>query len=408
MGINNLCRLLDACCPPSAEPDAFDSLLIDCQSFLYVAIDFSLETEEEKLFREICESTWGQLSSLLNTFEAFPCGSESPTVVLSFDGEGVPMKWATQRERRSKGGQTSQKSFYRYVLFGNNTLTLRVQRYLLEKLRLYNRTLTIVLAGCNVPGEGEHKIFQLAESLPGCRRPVVVSVDQDVFVLGFLRLRHYDTLQIYRYGRFYHLTRLAPLLRYPLRRFLDVSTLFGNDFVPALVGITPANLSRIHSALEEGEGEDPPGVLAAFLRGMRGRLRFETAERVDRLLVVCFWMTHLWILDYYTRRRFPQQFLENRVYEAFDRGQLLTALADEGLSRSAYLEARETYGDMVTQPIPHAERHIFTDPDLLEGLRSYWVAPKHGRCRVLRLTSSRSSRGGGGRGSPPTGGETPR
>lgn len=406
MGINNLCKLLDPLSPPSSKPAYFDSLLVDCQSFLYVAIEHSLETEEDKLFHEICESTWAQLSTLLNAFDAYECVPQKLTVILSFDGEGVPMKWATQRERR-KCKKTSQKSFYRFMLFGNNTLTIRVQHYLLEKLRHYNRTLTIILAGCNVPGEGEHKIFHLAESLPECRNPVVASVDQDVFILAFLRLRRYDTVQIYRYGHFYHLTRLVPLLPYPLKRFLDVSFLFGNDFIPVLVGISPNNIPQIHCALTfEEEREDVPAVLAAFLQGMQGRIRFESVEFVDRLLVVSFWMTYFWILDYYTLRHFPQQFLENRVYDAFDRNQLLTALTDEPLSRSAYLEAKETYGDMRTQPIPHAERHIFTDPDLLADLKSYWIAPKNSLCHVLRLTSSGRT-GGKGRRSPPTGGGTP-
>lgn len=407
MGINNLCKLIDSLSPPSSKPTSFDSLLFDCQSFLYVAIEHSLETEEDKLFHEICESTWAQLSTLLNTFDDYACGSEKLTVVLSFDGEGVPMKWATQRERR-KCKKTSQKAFYRFMLFGNNTLTIRVQNYLLEKLRLYNRTLTIILAGCNVPGEGEHKIFHLAESLPACRNPVVISVDQDVFILAFLRLRNYDTLQIYRYNRFYRVTRLEPLLPYPLKRFIDVSFLFGNDFIPVLVGISLNNLHQIHSALTfEEEREDVPGVLATFLQGMKGRIRFDTVEFVDRLLVVSFWMTYLWILDYYTRRHFPQQFLENRVYDAFDRNQLLTALTDEELSRSAFLEARETYGDMLTQPIPHAEQHIFTDQDLVDELKSYWIEPKNSLCHVLRLTSSGRT-GGKWRRSPATGGGTPR
>lgn len=387
MGIHNFCKLIDPLAPPSSEPDLFDSLLIDGQSFLYIAIEHSLETVESSLFQEICESTWHQFRALLDTFIAFPQASHPLTILLSFDGEGVPMKWATQRERR-QSRKTGDKSFYRYMLLGNNTLTLRVQNYVLEKIKLYNHTFTFVLAGCNVPGEGEHKIFHLAETLPGCRHPIVLSVDQDVFILAFLRLTRYESLQIYRYKHFYHMTRLATLLPYPLKRFVDVSFLFGNDFIPVLIGISPNNIALLHEAMTFDHEGDTPAVLATVLQALKSHIRFQSVEFIDRLLIVCFWITHFWILDYYTRRHFPQQFLENRVYEAFDRNQLLTALMDETYSRSAYQEANETYRDMKTQPIPHAENHIFTDPDLVTALKAYWIKPENNLCTVLRLTSS--------------------
>lgn len=398
MGINNLCKLLNTFAPPATDPDPYDSILVDCQSFLYIAIEHSLETRESKLFQEICESTWHQLYAFLKLFN-----QKNLVVILSFDGEGVPMKWPTQRERRKHS--TSRKSFYRYTLFGNNRLTIHVQDYLLDKLKQFNQTLTVVLAGCNVPGEGEHKIFHVAESFPGCRNPVVVSVDQDVFVLAFLRLDRFQTIQIYRYKQFYHITRLATLLS--PRHFIHVSFLFGNDFIPVLVGISPNNAARIHKTMFF-EGGDAPAVLAEFIRRMEPCMRFDRVDFIDHSLVVCFWMTYFWILDYYTTRHFPQQFLENRVYDAFDRNQLLTALLDETYSRRAYAEAKETYDSRRTQPIPHAERHIFTDEALLNDLRVYWIEPTNTLCNVLRLTSARRNLKRGSNRNPPTGtGATP-
>ena len=384
MGIQNFCKLIDPIAPPSSEPAHFDSLLIDCQSYLYTAIEYSLETRDSELFTEICESTWAQLYNLLDLFKL----PSSLTVILSFDGEGVPMKWATQRKRRESQKTTSKKSFYRYILLGHNKLTVAVQGYVWEKLKTYNRNLKIILAGCNVPGEGEHKIFQVAEGTPGCENPIVVSVDQDVFVLAFLRRHLYRTIQIYRYKRFYSISNFVLEIPYPIQRFISLTFLFGNDFVPALITITPNNVSKIHQAATFDEDRDIPATFARFLQNLGPHIRFTPVEFIDRLLIVCFWMTYLWILDYYTRRHFPQQFLENRVYEAFDRNQVLTALSDESYSRSTFHEARETYEDMVTQPIPHAENHIFTDPILLEKLKSYWIKPENSLCNVLQLTSS--------------------
>lgn len=394
MGIHNLCKLLNPIASPSSQPAPFDSLLIDCQSFLYVAIEQSLETRETKLFHEICESTWDQLYRLLHFFIHHPARSENLVIVLSFDGEGVPMKWATQRQRRSSKRDSKRKSFYRYMLFGNNQLTIYVQDYLLEKLKAFHHTLTILLAGCNVPGEGEHKIFHIAESsFPGCKNPIVISIDQDVFILALLRLQHYESLQVYRYKTFYHVTRLATRL-VPLKRFLDISFLFGNDFIPSLVSISLSNIAHIHEALAGATDEDPPATLATFLARMAHHIRFDTVEFIDQPLIVCFWMTYLWILDYYTQRHFPQQFLENRIVDAFDRNQLLTALADVSYSRNAYLEAKLTYHQLLTQPIPHAEHYVFIDSTLLNDLKKYWIEPQHTLCNVLKLTSSRAPRTG--------------
>lgn len=384
MGIQNFCKLIDPIAPPSSEPTYFDSLLIDCQSYLYMAIEYSLQTQDSELFHEICKYTWAQLHNLLDLLKSPPF----LTVILSFDGEGVPMKWATQRKRRQSQNTVSRKCFYRYVLFGHNKLTVAVQRYIWEKLKTYNRDLKVILAGCNVPGEGEHKIFQVAEGMPGCRNPIVVSVDQDVFVLAFLRRHRYQTIQIYRYKRFYSVSNLVLEIPYPLQRFISLSFLFGNDFVPAVISITPDNVSKIHRAAMFDKDQDVPATFARFLKNLSPHIRFSPVEFVDRLLIVCFWMTYFWILDYYTRRHFPQQFLENHVYEAFDRNQLLTALSDESYSRNAFREARETYDDMITQPIPHAEDHIFTDPVVLEKLKRYWITPENNLCSVLQITSS--------------------
>lgn len=399
MGITNFCKLIDPIYPPASEPTVFDSLLVDCQNFLYVAINYSLETDKVKLLHEICKSTWNQIQSLLKLFLSYPSASEPLTVVLSFDGEGVPMKFATQRDRRNQTKSSSRKTFYRYVLFGNNTLTLRVQKYIIEQLKLFDWTVKIILCGCNVSGEGEHKIFQVAEVLrSSCRKPIIVSVDQDVFVLAFLRLDRYDALQIYRYGKFYRVNALVRELPYPLRRLIDVSFLFGNDFIPVLVGILPSNIATLHRALtydEEDEaaaaaeeGDDVVATLATFLRNMKPHIQFTAVEFVDRKLLVCFWMTYLWILDYYRQRHFPQQFLENRLYDAFDRNQLLTGLEDPTYSRERYREARKSYEHMMTQPVPHAERHVFTDEALLNRLKAYWTKPQNGLCTVLKLTSS--------------------
>lgn len=389
MGIDNFCKLIGPIAQPSFYPASFDSVLVDCQSFLYVAIEHCLQTEEEKIFEEICDSVWGQVEELLKKFLSYTF--DPITFILSFDGEGVPMKWSTQRERRRSKKSVSKKAFYRYVLFGENKLTNRVETYIIDRLKTFHRPTKIVLCGCNVPGEGEHKIFQLAEALKEYRNPIVVSVDQDVFVLSFLRLDRYQSIQIYRYNQFYNVTRfVSNQLPYPLSRLIVVSFLFGNDFIPALTAIRDSNPTIIHECLASiDEDDDPPTIISQFIENMKNHIRFSLVEFVDAKLMVCFWTTYFWILDYYTVRTFPQQFLENRVYDAFDRNQLLTGLTDKKFSKETFRKAKANYRDSITQPVPDAARHVFVDSeDLVNRLKSYWIESNSEHYTVMRIRGS--------------------
>lgn len=391
MGITNFCKLIQLVSQPSLKPALFDSVLVDCQSFLYAAIERSVQIKEDEIFSEICESVWEQINHLFKTFSS----NRRLTFVLSFDGEGVPMKWATQRERRLRSKKYSKKTFYRYILFGNNKLTLQVQKYVVEKLKNYDREAKIIVCGCNVPGEGEHKIFHVAEHLKNCRNPIVASIDQDVFILAFLRLDRYQTLQIYRYNQFYDINSfVSKQLCYPIQRLIIVSFLFGNDFIPPLIPISSNNASFIHnSLLLVDEDDNPPTVLSTFIKNMRDHIRFTLVEFMDKNLMICFWTTYFWIMDYYTLRNFPQQFLENEVYDSFDRNQLLTGLIDKKFSKEMFQIARQKYDGLKTRPIPNAEQHVFIDSDdLVKELKSYWIESKDRFCTVIRTTNANRKR----------------
>jgi hypothetical protein len=396
MGITNFCKLLKLSHSPSETPDPFDSILVDAQSFLYVAIDNALHLkDEESMITEICQHVWNLIHHHLNlllSFRSSVC-REKVTLVLSFDGPGVPMKWATQRKRRdNKKGPFSTKFFYKNVLFGTNRITLRVQEYVLKRLKKYHFSdatdgLNVALCGCDVLGEGEHKMFQVAEVMK-CRNPIILSVDQDVFVLAFLRLDRYDTIQIYRYKEFYRVTHMARSeMQYPLKLLVTVSSLFGNDFVPPLLEISDANVSVVNYRLSEldTDGDDPSATLSHFLNDMSPKLRYTVASHVDRELIINFWLTYIWIFDYYVKRHFPQLYMENKVFDAFDRNQLLTALMDEEYSRELYREAKARYDKMTTQPISDAERHVFGDSEILDKLKPYWINPSKNACTLLYM-----------------------
>ncbi|GIY89224.1 XRN_N domain-containing protein [Caerostris extrusa] len=375
MGINNFCKLIDPVLSPQAAPEHFDSILVDFQSFLYIAIEKGLEPEESAFFRELCQCAWHQFLKTINSILSFAKNPEI-SLVIAFDGEGVPMKWPTQRQRRSATRVVQGKNIYRFALFSVNTISLRVQRYIIERLKRYpippniNR-LNVVVCGCNVPGEGEHKLFHVAESIQ-VRHPIVVSVDQDV-------------------------------------RLIHTSFLFGNDFIPSLVGITPINAPTIHTKLsfedseesnsdsdneEEGDTLNPAHVIARFLHAMERHLRFERVPHVDDRLLEAFWMTFCWMTDYYTKREYPQKYLENPIYDAFDRNQLLTGLWNAEYSAKILEKVQNHYTTLVTQPRNNVEstRAVFTNVEVLETLKPYWTEPNDESCTRLQLTKRIPSR----------------
>lgn len=393
MGIKNFCKLLKPYA--SKKPDYFDSILIDLQSYLYIAIEYTFELEGPAFLSAVCDSVWHhldkQLRSLLH-FE-FPKVPDLMTLVLCLDGEGVPMKWPTQRNRRNKLSE-DHKSFYRHVLFGNNIISLHVKDFILERMKhftlFWGSQCRVIVSGSEHWGEGEHKLFQIAQKVT-CHHPLVVSVDQDVFILALLRLHHFETIQIHRYDDFYSLSRwVREHLSYPLNRFITVSILFGNDFIPPLLEISQSNTAKIHEMLAmDTPLEDPPVILATFLDHMRPHMRWTPVECVD--LIKEFWLTYLWILDYYTHREFLQLYMQNTLYDRFDRNQLLTGLIDEAYSTERYREALSEYQRLRTEAVADSASFVFMNETFLKRLEPYWIKPESAStCSMLLLTKKES------------------
>ncbi|KAG8172614.1 hypothetical protein JTE90_007707 [Oedothorax gibbosus] len=115
---------------------------------------------------------------------------------------------------------------------------------------------------------------------------------------------------------------------------------------------------------------------------------------MDKLLGESFWITFLWLYDYYTQTMFPQKYLENPVYQAFDRNQLLTALSDPDISLPCYERAKKAYDCATTalMTTKQAEYAVFGHDDILDQLKSYWVPQSSKACDVLHLTKKSSPR----------------
>ena len=435
MGITNFTKLIECFHGEDREQwnEAYDSVLIDLQSELYVAIDrcFPLhdrfdEECERRFFEDVSATVQKRLADIiLDLFKKCSRRSdEEITVVCSFDGRGVPMKWPTQRNRRLQT-RFSGKNLYRVSLFGNNLLSARIRDDLVRALKTGNfhdrlrgsgsrrhhlpKYIRYVVSGCDVDGEGEHKMFHLAEAL-GLKYPVFVSVDNDAIVLALARLDRYECVQLDNKRDLYNLTNFArDILRVPVDALVFVSLLFGNDFVPPVVTLQDNNCLDVRECLskawedmmETGEDREKdrrrwiPVLHHRFLAaGMTDRMRYDkepTRSPTDlETVAVRFWTTCLWTLDYYTRRDFSQKWAKNEIYDAFDRDGLLAVLTRIELAKETFEKSLVLYEK---NEIPHedvtAERRVFDDAASLEKISRFLIpnGPDEGSCHDIKIAT---------------------
>ena len=79
-------------------------------------------------------------------------------------------------------------------------------------------------------------------------------------------------------------------------------------------------------------------------------MRYERTPSLDDSLVSEFWVTCLWIFDYYRYRNFSQKYRINTLLDRFDRNMLLTALMDEEYSCEIFKKAETLYMKDYTMP----------------------------------------------------------
>ncbi|KAF8796699.1 hypothetical protein HNY73_001045 [Argiope bruennichi] len=123
MGIHNFTKLIQPFYNPSKVAEFYDCILVDAQSFIYEAINYSLlPVNSPEFLHDVCKIV---VKEFANTI-AHILNSSRPDhvqIIISFDGEGVPMKWPTQRKRRSCK-KFNEKDVYRFALFGNNMVSI--------------------------------------------------------------------------------------------------------------------------------------------------------------------------------------------------------------------------------------------------------------------------------------------
>ena len=421
MGISNFTKLIECFQDGEQWNESFDSILIDIQSELYVAIEkcFPLNNNFEQcekiFFKDVSAIVQKRLANiLLEIFRQYPRRSDEEIVVVcSFDGAGVPMKWPTQRKRRFQTS-LSGKNLYRASLFGNNVLSAQIRDDLVRSLKtgrfhdrffsnrrnLLPKYIRYVVSGCDVEGEGEHKLFHIAESL-GLKYPVFVSVDNDAFVLALARIDRYECVQLFNKRELHNLTDFAR--EAPADALVYVSLLFGNDFLPPVVALTNANcldaresLSKMREEMQEEKVDRCriPTMYRLFLARMVDSMRYEkepTRSPADLdTVAVRFWTTCLWILDYYTLRDFPQKWAKNEIYDEFDRDGLLLVLTSEELATETFEKALARYQqNEIPKENVSAESVVFDSKSLVLISRYLTVGFDEGWCHDIKISTSK-------------------
>lgn len=361
MGIPNFTTFLKSAKLNTGTLYKYDSILIDAQSLLYVAIDTSLKETEKNILLDVNYIVFTEIVFILNTLFKRRVHDETVTIIISLDGEGVPMKWPTQQKRREKAALG--RDLYKIVLFGNNSISRNVSDYLkksladpkcLRCLKNSPKHMRFVIDGCTKEGEGEHKLIPPALYY-GCKRPVIVSEDNDVFIISCVHFTSFDMIQIKRkYDTFYNLNDIITnYLQYSVNTLINTCFLFGNDFIPPIISITENNPVLIHDAMYKCMEDYLPDVLYFVLSTLENskKIRFSRVTYTDERVIVEYWKNCLWVLDYYAHKTFPQKYMRNKLFSIFDRNMLITALLDRDYSARTFEKARAKYAVLTAQPV---------------------------------------------------------
>lgn len=336
--------------------EPFDSILIDAQSLFYMSIG---ECPRKQWNPTIIKIKFVRRLGKILTFLFNKFKENHVHVVISMDGKGVPMKFDAQS--RQKNSTAAWNRFF----FGRNAVHKIVYDYLLEVLRNWQEfrdthlkwarvppRITFVLSGYDNPGEGEHKLFRIA-ALYALKDPIIMSLDNDVFILSLLRADDFDSVQIGRAcNKIYNISRFTKYhLSYDSYYLVRASLLFGNDFVYPIVTLSKRNVQIVHEAIHSCTGSRTlPVIFCTVLSALdvHKALKFNRVPCIHSDLVIDFYKICFWILDYYTKDDFPQKYLRNEMRDKFDRNLLITTFLDLELSTRLCSEAQTHYAATCT------------------------------------------------------------
>lgn len=377
MGIQNFKLFLSSVNYKSSDLCEYDSIFVDIQSYLYNAIQNTFKSRETELVNDICIKVTDDLITVLRKIFSRGHFTENLKVIISFDGESVPMKYPTQKQRRNVYARG--KNLFKAALFGHNTISEKVYNFIIYTitnnfaLLSLNMTdipsdLQFIICGSVTKGEGEHKLFYLGQ-YHNCRKPLVVSVDNDIYIIALSQLRNFDSIQIYKNFEIIQNINIfvSHFLTYNLQLCIYASLLFGNDFIPPVIILTESNCSVIHDALKMCKKEDMPHIFYIILHELvkNSKIRYKVPPQIEENMITEFWKNCFWVLDYYEKYNFPQKYMDNILFNVFDKNHIVTALLDQEYSENSYKKALSKYKKIKTVVPTIAPKHIiFTEEQL--------------------------------------------
>lgn len=183
----------------------FDSLFMDCNSIIYDAVhnldynDIEQEDYESRIINIVIQSIDNYLSIIKPTH----------TIIIAFDGVAPFAKMEQQRTRRYRTSftknilsQTNDRQWDISAItpgtnFMNN-LSKRVQ-HAFENMEYKYKVSNIIVSGSNIPGEGEHKIFDYLRKQNCLNQNVALyGLDSDLIMLSIFNLQHCNNIYIFR------------------------------------------------------------------------------------------------------------------------------------------------------------------------------------------------------------------
>lgn len=387
MGIRNFKTFLNI--SYSDQLEEFDSIFIDIQSYLYKGLQFTLKSLESDIIEEVCLYVMQSLHDLFETIFSYNCFQESIKIIISFDGESIPMKFPTQKQRRNV--TVEGKNVYKIVLFGHNKISDNVYKFIIDILENYTKKffpthikipskLEFYIMGSNTKGEGEHKLFFLGYYL-NCRKPVIVSVDNDVFIIALSQFSKFDSIQIYKSKTdFLNVNRfVSNSLLYDKQYCIFASLLFGNDFIPPIIHLTENNCPLIHEALKEIYDCEMPTVFYSVLSKLKAasKIKFKKISQINESIILEFWKNCFWVLDYYKKYEFPQKFMENHLFDIFNKNHIVSALLDEQYSQKCFKKAQSIYEKLNLMCVNLNPKDVVFTTEQLEKYRRFFPAIKN-------------------------------
>ena len=369
---------------PTYTLDTYDCILVDIQSTIYSKLAATTKHNAKDIIEDVCQHTYLWFLSLLRWIFDEPSASEM-TIVIAFDGPCVPMKWPLQKYRRQNTSLENDCDLLKISLFECNIFSERVYEYFKTQLKAsaitnppdyLPPTLFFILDGSQNPGEGEHKLFYTAEE-KGFQNLLVVSVDNDVFFIALARWPRVQSVHVLKYSEF------KPSSIYPLKNLsvrpeivFYAGFLFGNDFIPEIVKLTPTNVTVLKEIIESIDPYSSiPGLLYHIVQRLRERrkIRYTSVDDVSDRILIEFWKNCLWMRDYYQKQDFPQKYMRNVFYDMFDRNRILSGFENVRDMEDTFRDAQQEYHALrpTSQPSPD---HVFTK-EQLNVLQPYILKP---------------------------------